>query len=140
MVANNQTEELNQLTKETVLRSTHVFGIDSDDGNSVFSTKGITLGTVKKKSITSVTTTPYTQIENDDVILVDATGAPATVNLLAADNGKQIIIKKTDASGNSVTIDGNGAQTIDGALTNVLTSQYDSVTLVSDGTAWHIVA
>jgi len=142
MAAKNSTDEINQRTKETVLRSTHVFLIDADDGSSNFETKGIELGEVKKKSIKSITTTPYTQIENDDIILVDATLGAATVNLLGSANrtGKQIIIKKIDVSANSVTIDPANAETIDGAATNVLSSQYDSITLVSDGVNWIIVA
>lgn len=142
MAAKNSTEEINQLTKETVVRSTHVLVIDSDDGNSNFSTKGIELGVMKQKSIKSTTTTPYSELEDDDIILVDATTGAAIVNLLASANrtGRQIIIKKIDVTANTVTIDPNAAETIDGAATNVLSSQYDSITLVSDGVNWIIVA
>jgi hypothetical protein len=38
-----------------------------------------------------------------------------------------------------ITIDGNGSQTIDGALTYALTNQWDSITLVSNGTGWFIL-
>jgi len=38
-----------------------------------------------------------------------------------------------------ITIDGNGSQTIDGALTYDLTHQWDSITLVSNGTGWFIL-
>ena len=48
-------------------------------------------------------------------------------------------IKKIDASGNAVTIDGNGAETIDGAATQTLGAQYDSMTVFCDGTGWHII-
>lgn len=142
MAAKNSTEEINLLTKETVLRSTHVFVLDSDDGAGNFSTKGMELGVMKQKSIKSVTTTPYTELENDDVILVDATAGAAIVNLLASANrtGRQIIIKKIDVTANAVTVDPNAAETIDGATTNVLSSQYDSITMVSDGVNWIIVA
>lgn len=142
MAAKNSTENISDLTPETTLRSTHKFVIDADDGSSNFTTKNIDLGFIKQKSITSKTTTPYSQIENDDIILIDATAAVATVNLLGSANrtGKQIIIKKIDSSGNSVTIDPASAETIDGAATHVLSSQFDSVTLVSDGVNWIIVA
>jgi hypothetical protein len=38
-----------------------------------------------------------------------------------------------------ITVDGNGSQTIDGALTYDLTNQWDSITLVSNGTGWFIL-
>jgi len=39
----------------------------------------------------------------------------------------------------NVTIDGNGSETIDGSSTFVITSQYSSVTLVTDGSNWFII-
>ena len=53
--------------------------------------------------------------------------------------GKQYIVKKIDATANTVTIDANGAQTIDGMLTAVLIGQWDVITLVSDGANWMTV-
>jgi hypothetical protein len=38
-----------------------------------------------------------------------------------------------------VIIDGNGTETIDGALTATLTTQYESIMLVSDGIEWHVI-
>jgi hypothetical protein len=37
-----------------------------------------------------------------------------------------------------VTVDGNASETIDGALTYALAVQYQSITIISDGTNWHI--
>jgi hypothetical protein len=83
---------------------------------------------------------PYTAAAND-VVLYDATGGASTVNLPAAasNTNAQITVKKVDASVNSVTIDGNLAETIDGALTQVLNAQYESITVVSDGSNWFII-
>jgi len=50
---------------------------------------------------------------------------------------RMITIKKTTAA-NTVTVDTTSSQTIDGATTNVLTTQYDGITVVSDGVNWHI--
>lgn len=74
-------------------------------------------------------------------ILVDATGGAKTINLPAAASHTYRIynIKKIDASGNAVTIDGAGAETIDGAATQVIAAQYDSYTIQSDGTEWWII-
>ena len=38
-----------------------------------------------------------------------------------------------------ITLDADGAETIDGALTAILTAQYESIMLVSDGAAWHVI-
>ena len=49
-------------------------------------------------------------------------------------------IKKVDATGSAVTVDGNASETIDGATTYPLGAQWKYVTIVSDGTNWVIVA
>jgi len=38
-----------------------------------------------------------------------------------------------------LTIDGNSSETIDGATTTTLNTQYEEVTLVCDGTNWHVL-
>lgn len=85
---------------------------------------------------------PYTAVVADDVILCNATGGAMTVNLPAASGkaGKKLTIKKTDVSANAVTIDGNASETIDGATTQSIGSQWEAVTIVCDGTNWQIVA
>jgi hypothetical protein len=49
------------------------------------------------------------------------------------------VIIKTDASGNAVTVNGDGTETINGALTNVLAAQYDKVELAAYNGAWYIL-
>jgi hypothetical protein len=73
--------------------------------------------------------------------LADATAGAITIDLPPAADmaGKTVDIKKIDSSINSVTLDGDGAETIDGSLTQVLTAQYDEITVLSDGTAWYII-
>ena len=92
-------------------------------------------------NIRTVTTTPVTMDEYYDALMVDATTASATVNLPAAADalGKIYYIKKIDATGNTVTIDPSGAETIDGAATEVISTQFQSRTVISDGTEWHII-
>lgn len=93
----------------------------------------------KKNIITK--TAAYTLVEGDDVTLGNATGAAFTVTLpkAALFSGRQFIVKKTDASANAVTIDGDGTETIDGAATVALAVQYQSVTVLSDGSNWHLI-
>jgi len=52
--------------------------------------------------------------------------------------GRIYNLKKTGASG-TTTLDGAGIETIDGALTFVTTTQYESVTVQSDGANWIII-
>ena len=75
-------------------------------------------------------------------VLVDATAGavvialPTAVSALAAGVGRVYNVKKTDASANTVTVDGSGAETIDGAGTQVMTAQNQSMTIQSNGTGW----
>jgi hypothetical protein len=87
-------------------------------------------------------TAAYTATAGDDLILGNATSAAFTVTLPTAVGikGKRYTVKKTDASANAVTVDGNGSETIDGALTKALGSQFATITIVSDNAAWQIVA
>ena len=55
------------------------------------------------------------------------------------DIGRIYRIKKIDADADTVTIDGNGSETIDGGTTAVLTTQYESIDIQSDGSNWHIL-
>ena len=89
----------------------------------------------------STKTANYTGLYSDDVILGDATSGAITITLPTAVgfSGKVFNIKKTDSSVNSVTIATTSSQTIDGALTAPLISQYQSFTLVSNGTNWSVL-
>jgi len=74
---------------------------------------------------------------------VDASGATRTQTLLAAataGDGFEVSFKKSDSSANTVIIDGNGSETIDGATTLILRRQNDWVTLRCDGSNWLVVA
>lgn len=86
----------------------------------------------------AITTTPTTLNETHRTALVDATGGAIIINLptAASSRYRAYTIKKVDASVNTVTIDGSGAETIDGAATVVLTLQWERVTIQSNGTAW----
>jgi hypothetical protein len=53
------------------------------------------------------------------------------------------VVNVKDSLGNAtldpITIEGFGAETIDGALTASLTQDFDSFTFVSDGTNWVLI-
>jgi len=63
-----------------------------------------------------------------------------TVNLASASScGVGFKYQIKNASANTITIDPNGTETIDGASTFALSTQYASVTIVTDGSNWFII-
>jgi hypothetical protein len=96
---------------------------------------------VVPKALQTPVASPFTIDRADKWILVDATAENITVNLPAAAGHKHesYYIKKIDASANTVTVDGNGAETIDDAATYVISTQYECIEVVSDGSEWWII-
>jgi len=85
-----------------------------------------------------VTVTSNYNANYGDIVLVDASSGAVTVTLPSPKANAIINIKKIDSSTNVVTIDGNGAN-IDGQASIQITTQYESYTLVSDGSNWWII-
>lgn len=117
--------------------------------NSGFTTgffMGLTLTNVSALSYypqtKAVADSPYTLTSEVGYLRCDASGGAMTVNLPAAiGNGRLVTIKKIDSSGNAVTIDGSGSETIDGATTYALAAQYNSVQMIDAATGlWEITA
>lgn len=104
-------------------------------------TTALTFRMQESEAIRTTTTTPETLALNDRTLIVDATAANATVNLPAAATVRNKIyrVKKKDATGNTVTIDPNGAELIDSASTYVLTAKNNGITFQCDGTEWWII-
>lgn len=86
-------------------------------------------------------TTHYTAAAYDSILLVSAAAGAVIITLptAVANKGKEFTIKKTDNSANAVTIDGNGAETIDGDATRALALQYESLDIISDNANWMII-
>ena len=85
------------------------------------------------------TDSPYSAAV-DTSLVVDCSGGATTVNLPAVSGNSGKIIQITHVgSTNSITIDGSGAETIDGETTQALDTQYDTVTLLCDGSEWYIM-
>lgn len=84
---------------------------------------------------------PYTLLSEVGYLRCDATSGNITVNLPAATGkGRLVTIKKIDSSTNTVTIDGSGTETIDGATTYVLSTQYQSIQIIDAASGiWEIV-
>ena len=78
---------------------------------------------------------------NQTMCFADATAGAMTITLYHASKrtGTQINISKTDSSANIVTIDAQSTETIDGETTQTLETQYDNLTIISDGTNWKVL-
>ncbi len=72
----------------------------------------------------------------DIIVAVTVTGQTVTLPP-AADSHGRITVKLMVAG--TVTVDGSGAETIDGAATIAVTVQYEAVTVISDGTQWLVI-
>ena len=78
--------------------------------------------------------------------IVMATGLVAGIVLTLpaiadVSSGFTLFIKDQDgtAATNSITVDGDGAETVDGAANYVMSSPFESVTLCANGTGWSIL-
>jgi len=92
--------------------------------------------------VPTLTTTATLTTASASTQLANATSAAFTVNLPTAASAAGLPpfnIKKIDSSANAVTIDPNGAETIDGAATLALTVQWQSAQIQSNGTAWYVL-
>ena len=88
-------------------------------------------------------TTAYTPYKNDKTILADASSASFTVTLPGAatvEAGRTYTIKRTNAGANTVIVDGNGSETIDGIPSLRLNQRFDYLQLQSDGTNWVVIS
>ncbi len=90
-------------------------------------------------------TVNYTATILDDVLLCSGSititlfdaGGKTDANGLQQNAGRRITVKNTGVG--TITIDPAGSQTIDGASTKTLPTQYDVVELVSDGSNWFVI-
>lgn len=82
---------------------------------------------------------PYTIVDSDVVITCDTSAGNVTVNLpaIASSLKRVLFIKNTDVG--VVTVDANGAETIDGQLTATLNVQYEAIMLIGTSTEWSII-
>jgi len=99
------------------------------------------LGLARKATVVEIDSgdSPYTAADSE-LILCDCTSGGITVNLPAVASGLVYTVKKTDGSVNAAVVDGDSSETIDGATTQSLTSQYDSVTIIGGSSEWSIIS
>lgn len=123
-----------QLTVGALIQST-VGGFKFPD-NTIQTTAAAGSGALPITTISSNTTLTGSHY----MVLVNAAGGPVTVTLPAAalNTGRLYVIKKTDLSSNLVTIDGNGSELIDGALTQILGTANEVIGLHCTGSSWAV--
>jgi hypothetical protein len=92
----------------------------------------------QKLRIKPTVSAAYTLEADYDVIPADTTGAAFTITLpkAALHKGRLVFVKRINAGANNLTVDGDGAETIDGAASVTLTAQWEVKRLTSDGTNW----
>jgi hypothetical protein len=114
----------------------------TDEGSGALNFNSLyTLDNKVAGSVTAVTDASYTVLTTDRTLLVDTSSNAVTIDLQgagAAGNGRKLDIKCVDAT-NTITVDGSSSQTIDGSLTQTITTLYDNMSLVCDGSNWHIL-
>lgn len=97
----------------------------------------LTVGGAVATPVTTKTAS-YTLVSSDSVVICNATGGAFTVTLPTAAGiaGRQYFVKRVNGGINAVTVAAATGETIDGANSTSLLTQYAVVSLVSDGTNW----
>lgn len=90
---------------------------------------------------TTIHTSDYNISDDDSIILVDSSNLEVNITLPNPDlnKGKVYVVKKIDQSFNQVIINQNISESIDGDVNYIIDEQYITVSVVSDGTNWHII-
>ena len=98
---------------------------------------GVTF-TTARNLITTITS-DTTLTNNEETVLVNPSTTAFTVTLptVVGNAGKHYLIKYVATTGTTVTIDGNGAETINGQPSVTLEYPYSSWDLYTDGTSWY---
>lgn len=82
----------------------------------------------------------YTAVDRDFVrMTTGASDKTVTLPVVAGNSGVQVIVKKVDAGAGNLIIDGDGAETIDGELTQTIFNQFTSLTFYCNGTTWDLI-
>ena len=93
-------------------------------------------------------TAAYQVLISDEIVQMDTTSGALTVTLPPAadmydsDTGvsRLVVIKKVENSGNALTVEGNGSETVDGSANQALSGSHASRTYYSDGSNMFSIA
>lgn len=84
-------------------------------------------------------TANYTVTASDDVIICGAGNETFTITLLAVASSANKVYHIKNVGTGTITVDGNGAETIDGGVTATLLNQFECISIICDGTEWWII-
>lgn len=126
---NTTVQILDAVLNNTLVSIEHSLMLPDWDGKSAISTRMV--GSRKVKTITA----NYTTTLNDEIILADASGGSFVITVLAAASltGRRQRIIKIDTSANTVTIDPNGSETINGNPNYTISYPLTGIEFESDG-------
>jgi hypothetical protein len=108
-------------------------------------TDGLTTTGGIVRNITTVNVATYDLLVTDDILHVTYTVTAAVTSLTLPTaqtiEGRTIVIKDAgiNATTNNITIDTEGAQTIDGDGSLIMSTDAESVTLYCDGSNWFVI-
>lgn len=117
-------------------------GTISVTGNNSDATLTIAGSGSEIHTITTVTTSPYTVLSTDEFLAVNTTGGAITI-LLPNTPATGLVYYIKDSKGNSavnaitVTTVG-GTKDIDGATSYVISTNYQSISVIYDGAAYEV--
>jgi len=88
----------------------------------------------------STKTANYTVLTTDNALLANCASNPITFTLPPAASavGYVFYFKKIDSTANAMIIQAFGAELIDGLGSQTRNIQWESITLLTDGTSWYI--
>lgn len=93
--------------------------------------------------INAVSSADYTVLDDDGYYLIAVTtgnsNRTVTLPTVADNTDRVLVIQKADSGTGTVIIDGEGSEAINGSTTKTLVSQYEHMTIKSNGSAWAVV-
>ncbi len=89
----------------------------------------------------SAKTADYTVLDGDGIYVVlmttGATDRTVTLPTASANTDRVLCIKKVDTGAGDLTVDGEGAEVIDGVTTKLIVMPSGTLCIAGDGTGWH---
>jgi hypothetical protein len=90
-------------------------------------------------SLPIVTTSSNLQLGSAHHTVLANANVTITLPKASISAGRVYVVKKITSAAGNVTIDGYGAETIDGAASQNISAQWAKMTIQCDGTAWYII-
>ncbi len=96
-----------------------------------------------KEVVTIAISNTISPTQSSTVYLIDSSSSSLTLTLSTSsmDIGKEVIFKDSTGSSttNSITVQTEGSETIDGQSSFTISSNYTSISIISDGSNWFII-